>query len=184
MPSISVTSEIGALRGVLVHTPGRELEAVTPGNREDFLYDDLIGLEVSAREHARLKAVLCRFATVHEIGDLLVEVLDRPDAREYLISRTMDVVPSEPLAQQLSKLPARAIVKMIIEGTEEIPGPIANTLARACSGARSAAASTPRAISSGRPASSAGTCAGRVATLVRPAPPRAAASPARRTAPP
>ena len=76
MPPISVSSEIGALRGVLVHTPGRELEAVTPGNREDFLYDDLIGLEVSVREHARLKAVLCRFAAVHEIGDLLVR---RPD---------------------------------------------------------------------------------------------------------
>ncbi len=128
MPAISVTSEIGALSAVLVHTPGLELEAVTPGNREDFLYDDLIGLEVSAREHARLKAVLRRFATVYEIGDLLVEVLDQPEARDYLISRTMDVVPSEPLAQQLSKLPARAIVKMVIEGTEEIPGPIASAL--------------------------------------------------------
>jgi arginine deiminase len=128
MPPISVTSEIGPLRGVLVHTPGLELEAVTPANREDFLYDDLIGLEVSAREHARLRAVLCRFANVFEISDLLVEVLERPEAREYLISRTMDVVPSEPLAQQLGQLPPLAIVKMIIEGTEEIPGPIASAL--------------------------------------------------------
>ena len=127
-PAVNVTSEIGPLRGVLVHTPGKELEAVTPGNREAFLYDDLIGLEVSAREHARLKAVLNRFAAVYEIGELLVEVLGRPEAREYLISRTMDVVPSEPLAQQLGKLPARAIVKMVIEGTEEIPGPIATAL--------------------------------------------------------
>lgn len=128
MSPISITSEIGRLEAVLVHTPGRELEAVTPGNREDYLYDDLIGLEVSAREHARLKAVLQRFATVHEIGDLLTEVLDRPEAREYLISRTMDVIPSEPLAQQLAQLPPRAIVKMIIEGTEEEPGPIASAL--------------------------------------------------------
>src|SRR4026209_2442385 len=105
MPPISVTSEIGALRGVLVHTPGLELEAVTPGNREDYLYDDLIGLEVSAREHARLKEVLRRFAGVYEIGELLTEVLARREAREYLITRTMDVVPSEPLAQQLAELP-------------------------------------------------------------------------------
>ena len=128
MPPVNITSEIGPLEAVLVHTPGLELEAVTPGNREDYLYDDLIGLEVSAREHARLKAVLERFATVHEISDLLTEVLARPDAREYLISRTMDVVPSEPLAQQLSRLPPRAIVKMLIEGTEEEPGPIATAL--------------------------------------------------------
>jgi len=128
MPHISVTSEIGPLRAVLVHTPGLELEAVTPGNREDYLYDDLIGLEVSAREHARLKAVLRRFAEVYEIGELLTEVLARRDAREYLITRTMDVVPSEPLAQQLAELPPAAIVKMLIEGTEEVPGPIATAL--------------------------------------------------------
>ena len=128
MPPVHITSEIGALQAVLVHTPGLELEAVTPGNREDYLYDDLIGLEVSAREHARLKAVLQRFATVHEIGDLLTEALEVPAAREHLIGRTMDVVPSEPLAQQLAELPARAIVKLIIEGLEEDPGPIARAL--------------------------------------------------------
>lgn len=128
MPPIQITSEIGSLKAVLVHTPGLELEAVTPGNREDYLYDDLIGLEVSAREHARLKTVLQRFAEVYEIGDLLTEVLARPEAREYLITRTMDVVSSEPLGQQLAQLPPRAIVKMIIEGTEEEPGPIASAL--------------------------------------------------------
>ncbi|NOT07491.1 MAG: hypothetical protein HOP28_04710 [Gemmatimonadales bacterium] len=128
MPPVSVTSEIGALEAVLVHTPGPELEAVTPGNREDYLYDDLIGLEVSAREHARLRAVLERFARVYEIKDLLEEVLARPEAREYFISRTMDVIPSEPLAQQLAKIAPRGIVKMVIEGTEELPGPIASAL--------------------------------------------------------
>ena len=128
MPSIRVTSEIGPLQAVLVHTPGRELEAVTPANKEDYLYDDLIGLEVSAREHARLKAVLQRFATVYEVSDLLAEVLEERPAREHLIARTLDVVPSEPLAQQLAELPPRAIVKMLIEGTEEEPGPIAGAL--------------------------------------------------------
>src|SRR5262245_45813623 len=125
---VRVTSEIGALKAVLVHTPGRELEAVTPANREDYLYDDLIGLEVSAREHARLREVLQRFATVHEIADLLAEALEARPAREHLIARTLDVVPSEPLAQQLAELPPRAIVTMLIEGTEETPGPIAQAL--------------------------------------------------------
>lgn len=128
MSRLSITSEIGPLEAVLVHTPGLELEAVTPVTREDYLYDDLIGLEVSRREHARLKAVLERFATVLEISDLVTEVLERPEAREYLVSRTMDVIPSEPLAQQLAQLPPRAIVRMIIEGTEEEPGPIARAL--------------------------------------------------------
>lgn len=128
MPPVRVTSEIGALRAVLVHSPGRELEAVTPGNREDYLYDDLIGLEVSAREHARLCKVLSRFSTVYEISDLLTEVLAAREARDYLIGRALEVVPSEPLAQQLAELPAGTIVRMLIEGTEEEPGPIATAL--------------------------------------------------------
>src|SRR5262245_40847990 len=99
MSPLHVTSEIGPLEAVLIHTPGRELEAVTPANREDYLYDDLIGLDASAREHARLKAVLGRFCKVYEISDLVTEALGRAEVREFFIGRTMDVVPSEPLAK-------------------------------------------------------------------------------------
>ena len=128
MPPVRVTSEIGPLEAVLVHTPGKELEAVTPGNREDFLYNDLIGLEVSAREHARLKAVLQRFSRVFEVTELVAEVLKKPEAREFFIARTLDVVPSEPLAKQLATLPPKALVRMVIEGLHETPGPIASAL--------------------------------------------------------
>lgn len=128
MPPVRVASEIGQLEAVLVHTPGKELEAVTPGNREDFLYNDLIGLDVSAREHARLKVVLQRFGRVLEVTELLAEVLKKPEAREFFIARTMDVVPSEPLATQLATLPPKALVRMVIEGLHEKPGPIASAL--------------------------------------------------------
>ena len=66
MPRVHVTSEIGTLRDVLVHTPGNELVAVTPGNREDYLYDDIIDLDLAQREHRRLVAVLERFAEYWE----------------------------------------------------------------------------------------------------------------------
>lgn len=48
---VHVTSEIGALRSVLVHTPGAELLGVTPGTREDYLYDDIIDLDLAQRQH-------------------------------------------------------------------------------------------------------------------------------------
>jgi arginine deiminase len=128
MAAVRVTSEIGALETVLVHSPGRELEAVTPGTREDFLYNDLLGLEFSAKEHTRFKAVLQRFARVLEIGDLLVEVLKKPAAREFFTTKTMDVVPSEPLAKQLAELSPKALVELAIHGFEEEPGPIATAL--------------------------------------------------------
>src|ERR1041384_8698602 len=87
MPRVHVTSEIGPLRAVLVHTPGKELVAVTPENREDYLYDDIIDLELAQREHRRLVAVLERFAEVYAVRDLLTEIVGRPDVREFLMPR-------------------------------------------------------------------------------------------------
>jgi arginine deiminase len=128
MTSLHVTSEIGRLRSVLVHTPGCELEAVTPGTREDYLYDDIIDLEIAQREHRKFVSVLEQFTTVHQVGDLLAEVLSQSAAREFLITKTMDIVASDALAQTLNALPPASIVKMLIEGVEEESGPIARSL--------------------------------------------------------
>src|SRR5438552_18988351 len=92
---VQVTSEIGRLRAVLVHTPGRELFAVTPRTREDFLYDDIIEGDVARREHERFVAVLQKFTKVFQLKNLLKDVLDHPAARELLVRGTLDIVPSE-----------------------------------------------------------------------------------------
>ena len=111
-----------------MHTPGPELLAVTPSNREDFLYDDIIDRDVAEREHRRFVAILERFATVHHVSDLLAEVLEQREVRELLTRETMDIVPSQPLAREISELPVDALVRMLIEGKEESPGPLARTL--------------------------------------------------------
>src|SRR5882762_9553622 len=128
MPRVHVTSEIGPLRAVLVHTPGSELLAVTPGNREDYLYDDIIDLESAQREHRRLVAVLERFAEVHEVRDLLTELVSRPDVREFLTTRALEVVPSDALAKTLARLNPDELVGRMIEGASEESGPIARAL--------------------------------------------------------
>ena len=126
--SVHVTSEIGALQAVLVHTPGPELEAVTPQNRAAFLYDDIIALDVAQREHRQFVSVLRRFAQVHQIRDLLIEMLRNDEAREFLITRALDVVPSDALARELAELPAVEMVRRIIEGTDGEVGPLAQAL--------------------------------------------------------
>lgn len=123
-----VTSEIGRLRSVLVHSPGPELLAVTPSNRADYLYDDIIEAESAQREHRRFIAILERFTTVHEVRSLLADILANAEARDLLIRETMDIVPSEPLARDISELDAAALVRMLIEGRDEPPGPIAKAL--------------------------------------------------------
>ncbi|HXG97987.1 MAG TPA: arginine deiminase family protein [Gemmatimonadales bacterium] len=128
MPRVHVTSEIGALRSVLVHTPGKELVAVTPGTREDYLYDDIIDLEIAQREHRRLVAVLERFAEVHEVRDALVEIAGQPAVREFLTTRALEVIPSDALAKQMAALSSEDFVALMVEGALEDGGPIAHAL--------------------------------------------------------
>jgi len=128
MPKVHVTSEIGALRSVLVHTPGPELLAVTPSSREDYLYDDIVDLELAQDEHKRFVAVLERFADVHEVRDLLNEVVAKPEARDFLITRALEVVPSDELGRQLKAMPPEKFVASMIEGSLEEAGPIARAL--------------------------------------------------------
>ena len=125
---VHVSSEIGRLRSVLVHTPGPELLAVTPTTREDYLYDDIIDHEEARREHRRFVAIVERFANVHSVRGLLTEVLANRDVRDLLVKETMDIVPSEPLAREIADLPAESLVQMLIEGREEEAGPLATAL--------------------------------------------------------
>src|SRR5688500_14694060 len=87
---VQVGSEIGRLEAVICHTPGIELLAVTPATRQDFLYDDIIDLEMARREHQRFHAILSRFAEVYEVRELLEDILEVPEVRPFLIERVMD----------------------------------------------------------------------------------------------
>ena len=126
--AVHVTSEIGALRTVLVHSPGAELLAVTPSTRADFLYDDIVDADLAKREHRRFVQVLERFCEVLHVRELLAEVLQDTDVRELIIRETLDVVPLQPLAAELRELPPEEVVRMLIEGKEEEPGPLSRTL--------------------------------------------------------
>jgi arginine deiminase len=126
--TVHVTSEIGRLRSVIVHTPGAELLGVTPTTREDYLYDDLPDADQARKEHRRFTAVLERSCKVYEVRDLLAEVLENRETRELLVRETMDIVPSEPLAREIEALPPAELVTMLIEGRVETPGPLARSL--------------------------------------------------------
>jgi arginine deiminase len=125
---VQVTSEIGQLKAVLVHTPGPELLAVTPRTREDFLYDDIIEAETARREHQRFIAILERFSKVYQVRALLEDVLEQPEVRELFVTETMDIVPSEPLARVIAKLEPAELASMLIEGKEEEAGLLSKAL--------------------------------------------------------
>jgi arginine deiminase len=125
---VHVTSEIGVLRTVICHTPGNELLAVTPSNRTEFLYDDIIDVEQARREHQRFRAILARFADVLEVRDLLCDIADMPEVREFLIRRVMEVAAVEPLGDALSEIPGPELIKRFVEGVEAPRGPLSQLL--------------------------------------------------------
>jgi arginine deiminase len=126
--AVHVTSEIGRLTSVLVHPPGAELFAVTPSTREDYLYDDIMDVVAAQREHRRFVAILERFAQVHYVRDLLAEVLADAEVKQLLIHETLDIVPSVPIARELEEMDPAELARVLIEGREEAPGPLASAL--------------------------------------------------------
>lgn len=125
---IHVSSEIGPLRAVLVHEPGNEVLAVTPGTRRDFLYDDIIELDTARTEHRSMVAVLQRFAEVYEVGDLLRHIAESEDARKLLAAQTEHIAYAGNVSELLADRPADDLVTMLIQGAEDVAGPIARTL--------------------------------------------------------
>jgi arginine deiminase len=99
-----VTSEVGRLRSVLVHRPGRELGRLTPRNSAGLLFDAVPWVERAQEEHDRFAATLAEAQVeVVYLLDLLREVLGDPAARRELIDATVDEpCLGRPLAAALS----------------------------------------------------------------------------------
>lgn len=125
---VCVGSEIGALEAVICHTPGPELLAVTPANRADFLYDDIIDLDAARAEHRVFESILARFAEVYQVRDLLQDLCADPDARGSLVEQAAGMVHLQPLAAHLRDLEAGELVSYFVEGREVSEGPLQKLL--------------------------------------------------------
>ncbi len=86
---ICVLSEIGPLRRVLLHRPGRELEHLVPQELERLLFDDIPYLALAQQEHDTFASILRSQGTeVVYLEDCAAETLRlRPDLRESFVRR-------------------------------------------------------------------------------------------------
>lgn len=119
-----VYSEIGKLKTVLLHRPGRELENLTPNILEKLLFDDIPYLEIARQEHdAFADALRLKGVEVVYLVDLVVETLEaHPEQRESFIDRFISEAKitaasiRQALFDKLSTYPLRTMVEMMIEG--------------------------------------------------------------------
>lgn len=85
-PAIDVRSEIGPLKRVLLHRPGRELENLMPEYIERLLFDDIPYLKIAREEHDAFCDLLRQNgAEVVYLADLVAESLTAPDVKEQFL---------------------------------------------------------------------------------------------------
>ncbi|HXV13334.1 MAG TPA: arginine deiminase [Candidatus Krumholzibacteria bacterium] len=85
-----VDSEVGKLRKVLVHRPDLSLRRLTPSNREELLFDDVLWVRKARGEHDKFVGHLERRGVeVFYLDDLLADVLKNPEARSFVIDKTV-----------------------------------------------------------------------------------------------
>ncbi len=85
------TSEIGRLKKVLLHRPGRELENLMPEYLERLLFDDIPYLKEAQREHDAFADCLRQQGVeVVYLTDLVVNSLTSDEVRRDLIRQFLD----------------------------------------------------------------------------------------------
>ena len=94
-----VHSEVGKLRKVMVHRPDLSLKRLTPSNRDELLFDDVLWVEHAQHEHDQfVQALRERGVEVFLVHDLLAEALQQPGAREWAIQHTVSPYTVGPIA--------------------------------------------------------------------------------------
>ena len=113
---VQVGSEVGRLRRVFVHTPGSEVESMTPRSAQELLYNDIIQFQQVQRGHAQLKGVLSLVADTLEVKTCLSEVLLIPEARDWLLTEVTRFSNCPELLPELKLLPATECADLLIAG--------------------------------------------------------------------
>ena len=114
--SINVQSEIGKLEAVLLHSPGAEVENMTPRNAQRALYSDILNLSIAQKEYEQVSGVLSKVCKTYQIKDLLTNLLDNHTDREALIGKICVTEEVTDYFEYLMDMPSKALATVLIEG--------------------------------------------------------------------
>jgi arginine deiminase len=119
--TLSVSSEIGKLKSVLVHLPGPEIDRMVPSMMEELLFDDILYGQRAREEHRRFQQVLGYVADeVLDVQTLLEEVLSVPHHRNAImedLGRRLAWGPD--MDYRLADLTPGALASTLIVGIEK-----------------------------------------------------------------
>ncbi|QNU68123.1 arginine deiminase [Ruminiclostridium herbifermentans] len=85
--SISVYSEIGKLKSVLLHCPGAEVENIVPNHVRRPTFDEILFLDQARREHNQFADILqSEGVEVLYLTGLMAEILNDPTVKEEFLN--------------------------------------------------------------------------------------------------
>jgi arginine deiminase len=136
--AVGAHSEVGTLRTVIVHRPDLAHERLSPSNCHELLFDDVIWVRRARQEHDAFVDVMReRGVEVLLVHDLLVETLEDPAAREWLLSRRLrpeDVTAmfSDELTAWMTAMPAAELATRLTGGVtvRELPDDLSAVVGR------------------------------------------------------
>lgn len=114
--NVNITSEFGELEGVIIHTPGLEVEEMTPETAKRALYSDILNLSVAREEYGQFKGVLGRIAHCLEITDLLTDILKNENIKRGLLGDICAQENAIDILQGISELSANELARQLIQG--------------------------------------------------------------------
>ncbi len=86
-PVLGVSSEVGRLQAVVLHRPGLELQRLTPDNKDELLFDELLWLEHAQEEHDAFATLLRGHGVeVLYVEALLADVLADDEVAERVVA--------------------------------------------------------------------------------------------------
>jgi arginine deiminase len=101
---------------VIIHTPGPEVENMTPENAERALYSDILNLKVALSEYNQLHGVLAKVSKTLEVRDLLKEVIELSLAKEELVNKICENENVSSIRDHLLDLSPQQLSAVLIEG--------------------------------------------------------------------
>jgi arginine deiminase len=122
MAPLGVHSEIGKLRTVMVCRPGLAHQRLTPGNRGDLLFDDVLWVSQAQKDHADfVGGMQQRGIEVLDLHELLTDVLADPAARAWILDRRITANDvglggERALRPWLDEMPAATLTEHLIGG--------------------------------------------------------------------
>lgn len=121
MSNLSVFSEIGRLRAVAVHNPGREVDYMTPSLMHELLFDDILFGKEAREEHALFRKVLGKVADqVIDVQLLLEQALHVDGAKRHFLDRFQALHGlSAADTEYLDSLDAKTLAEIAVTGWYE-----------------------------------------------------------------